>query len=68
MCEYDIWVLNNNRMPSVMVPTLVPGDVEAIRIAREITGGRPFEVWGDAGCIYYAEENPNGDLYCNANA
>ena len=56
MFEYDIWVLSKRCVPSIMMAISKDSDFEAIETARDFAGDRPFEVWGDQGCVYRAHE------------
>ncbi len=56
MFDYGIWVLSKRCAPSIMMAISKDSDSEAIETAREFAGDRPFEVWGDRGCVHRAYE------------
>lgn len=51
MPEYDIYFLENARVPSTITAETQESDKDAIRSARSIAHGRQFEVWRGSECI-----------------
>jgi hypothetical protein len=45
MHEYEIRILGSAGSPALIIPDIQLSDEAAIRSARKIAGGRPFEVW-----------------------
>jgi hypothetical protein len=49
--EYEIRVLSSGH-PIVINEAMYLSDHTAVRSARDLAGGRPFEVWRGLECIY----------------
>lgn len=55
MREYEIRVLSHGRSQTV-IEVMHLNDHAAIRAAKKMSGGKPFEVWRDLDCIYSPPE------------
>ena len=56
MHEYEIRVLSYGNETILEVMHL--NDHAAIRAAKKLSGGKPFEVWRDLDCIYSPSDMP----------
>jgi hypothetical protein len=50
MHEYEIRILSSGKA-SIIIEEIHLSDIAAIRSARKMAHGRPFEVWKDLECI-----------------
>jgi hypothetical protein len=51
MYAYEIRIIRTSGSPSIILAETQLTDVAAIRSARKIARGKPFEVWRDLECI-----------------
>ncbi len=66
MQEYDIRVLSHGNEAVIEVMHL--SDHAAIRAAKKLAGGKPFEVWRGLDCIYSPLDMPAVPSYHPASA
>ena len=59
MQEYEIRVLRDGSVTSLIMKTMQFTDLEAIRVERRIAGDNLFEVWRDLECVHgSADDKP----------
>lgn len=51
MHAYEIRILRTSGSPTIILAEIQLTDFAAIRSARKLAHGRPFEVWRDLDCI-----------------
>lgn len=52
MPEYEVLILGPDAKPTSFVETQQVDDDDAIRSAKLMAKGRPFEVWRDTVCVH----------------
>ena len=60
MRNYEIFVLDELLIPSILVEEAHPNDRSAIKSARKIAAKRQVEVWQGAECVYAHPYSPIG--------
>jgi hypothetical protein len=58
MQEYETRILNVDRTPALLMTSMHLNADAAIKTARRVATGRPFEVWRDDECVYAAVDGP----------
>jgi hypothetical protein len=50
--DYEVLILDEKANPRAFVEMQGSDDDDAVRSARDIANGRPFELWRDIACIH----------------
>ena len=59
MHEYEIRIVNSDGIPSLLMVSAQLNANMAIRAARKMANGQPFEVWRGSECVYgIADDKP----------
>jgi hypothetical protein len=56
MHEYEIRILQASGSPAIIIGEIQLSDGAAIRSARKLAQGKPFEVWKGLHCIVQSEK------------